>query len=179
MNPPLTLDKWARRGFAAMMLVVAALFGCVAQPQSPDEFKQVISGGSGRRETYTVSKPFATVVKGVKDRAEQGFNSSHESTLMSGNQMEHSVVIWRCRTSVDEGRAQLVIQKENRPKGIGAPMPDGGWFWFVADMERVSPEETRITTYGLSGIAAGKTSDVLDAIKQWAQGKDVPAPSLR
>jgi len=161
------------------MLAVVSLSGCVAQPQSPGEFKQVISDGSGRKESYTVSRPFDTVIKSVKDKAEQGFNTTRESTLMSGYQVEHSVVIYRCKTSVEEGRAELVIQKENRPKGLGAPMPKGGWFWLVAEIEGISSEETRITTYGLSGIAAGKTSAVLEAIKQWAQGNDVPAPSLR
>ncbi|HLY10105.1 MAG TPA: hypothetical protein VKW04_12430, partial [Planctomycetota bacterium] len=78
-----------------------------------------------------------------------------------------------------EGRAQLVIQKENRPKGLGAPMPEGGWYWLVADVESISPEETRITTYGLSGLVAGRTSEVLDAIRQWAQGNEAPAPTLR
>src|SRR5258706_9353733 len=109
------------RAHLAIAFAAVALGGCVAQPQSPEEFKQVISDGSGRKESYMVKRTFEAVVKSIKDNADRGFNATRESTLMSGYQMEHSVVIYRCQTSLEEGRAQLVIQKKNRPKGIGAP----------------------------------------------------------
>jgi hypothetical protein len=153
--------------------------GCVHQPQSPGEFRQAINDGHGRKDSYNVDRPFDEVLRTFKEKAEPGFTQRHESTLMTGLQVEHSVVIFRCTVSSQDGRAELVIQKENRPKGVGPKMPEGGWFWLVADLESVSPRETRLTTYGLSGIAAGKTGNALEAIRQWAQGKDLPPPPLR
>ncbi|HLY12497.1 MAG TPA: hypothetical protein VKW04_24550, partial [Planctomycetota bacterium] len=64
-----------------MPLALATLAGCVAQPQSPQEFKTVIGNGSGRKESYSVRRSFESVVKSVQERAEPGFNTRSEGTL--------------------------------------------------------------------------------------------------
>jgi hypothetical protein len=168
-----------RGGAPVIVLAIAALGGCVHQPQNPDEFRQCINDGHGKRDSYTVNRPFDAVARTLKEKAEPGFSTRYDSTLMSGYQIEHSVVMFRCKVTAKEGRTELVIQKKNRPGALGATMPEGGWFWLVADIELVSAQETRVTTYGLTGLVSGKTGDALDAIKQWAQGNDVPAPALR
>lgn len=162
-----------------LVLLAVYLGGCVAQPQSPEEFRKVIADGHGQKDSYTVNRPFDDVYRVFKEKGEPGFTQRFDNTLMSGYQTEHSVVIFRCKVAAESGRAQLVIQKENIPRGVGPTMPQGGWYWLVADLEAQSDQETRVTTYGLSGIGSGRTSHALEAIKQWAQGNDVPAPALR
>jgi len=169
-----------RRGLVALVVLpAAAAFGCVHQPQNPEEFRQCIMDGHGAKDSYVVNRPFDDVYLSLHDKAVPGFNQRFDSTLMSGYQVEHSVVIFRCKLTGEGGQAELVLQKENFPRGIGPTMPEGGWFWLIADLEAQSPQETRVTTYAKSGIFSGKAGTALEALKQWAQGNDMPAPPLK
>jgi hypothetical protein len=167
-------------GFPALLVLIAvALVGCVHQPQNPQEFRQCVMDGHGRKDSIVVKRPFDDVYLSIHDKAVPGFTQRFESTVMSGYQVEHTIILYRCKLTGEGGRAELVVQKEPRPGAIGPTMPEGGWYWLVADLEAESPQDTRVTTYGIQGPFSGTPVEALEAIKQWAQGKDVPAPSLK
>jgi hypothetical protein len=166
-----------RELLAPVVLLAAAAVGCVHQPQNPQEFRQCITDGHGAKDSYVVHRPFDDVYLSLHDKAVPGFNQRSIDTFLSGNQIDHSQNIFNCTLTGQGVRAELVIQKVVH--AIGPTMPEGGWYWLIADLEAESPQDTRLTTYGMSGLFSGKTGDALEAIRQWAQGKDVPAPSLK
>jgi hypothetical protein len=165
-------------GFLTLIVLLAgALVGCVHQPQNPEEFRQCIEDGHGAKDSYVVHRPFDDVYLSLHDKTVPGFNQRSIDSFLSGNRIDHSQNLFTCKLTGQGGRAELVIQKV--VYAIGPTMPEGGWFWLVTNLETESPQDTRVTTYSLTGLVSGKTSDALEAIKQWAQGKDFPAPSLK
>lgn len=162
---------------AFVVLAGAAAVGCVHQPQNPEEFRKCIEDGHGVKDTYVVHRPFDDIYLTLHDKAVPGFNQRNTDTFLSGNQMDHSQHIFTCKLTGQGGRAELVIQKVIY--AIGPTMPEGGFYWVLADLEAESPQDTRLTTYGISGPFTGPPVEALEAIKQWANGKDVPAPTLK
>jgi hypothetical protein len=51
--------------------------------------------------------------------------------------------------------------------------PDGGYYVFVADMEKTAANKTRMTMYGSSFPT---WRPIFDAVKGWGEGKNVKCP---
>jgi hypothetical protein len=137
----------------------------------PEEFKRSMSGESlGAVEHYTVPLAYNAVVANLQSAAGRCLNYT-QTGILTNHGYVSPTVRWRGEVRVlKSAQAQLVVQ-QNAGSAIfnDGKKPEGGWYFFVADIAPASASSTNVTMY----YGQLFYSDFVSNIKSWASGRDM------
>ena len=147
-------------------------------PQNRQELITAIEKGATftQHETHIIKRPINQVYNSLRPKVRKCLAVKITSTMQQGYGIHTSTSIYRpSMRKVSKSRAEISLQVEHIPRGIGGDtMPKGGYFIIASDIEAVAKNRTKITTYGPS---VGH-DDLFVALKNWAQGKNTPCPDM-
>lgn len=160
---------------AAIAILTLTLAGCaspyIGQPQTREKFvADMRDGGMFRNsEHFTVNRPLKTVVAETREYASKCLDV--RVTRKLPREAVSSTTYRPQVTPVPDGATSLVVQEMYGDKEAGG-MPPGGLFVFVAEM-RAQGNTTAVDAYYVTG--RGK---ILDALKQWTEGRKGGCPAF-
>jgi len=158
-----------------IILILAGFFaGCAATipPQSVEELRDEVHSGPSmiRMSEHEIMRPFTQAYNAVQINAERCFEVT--VTMPSGQNAGPKVKFIRYRTDslmTSETTAETYMQLDKKSKD---PMPLGGYYVLLADIEALSSDKTLLTIYGvLNGY-----ENVHESILAWAKGKNDDCP---
>ena len=158
-----------------IILILAGFFaGCATTipPQSVEELRDEVHSGPSmiRMAEHEIMRPFNQAYNAVQINAERCFEVT--VTMPSGKTAGPEVQFMRYRADsllTSETTAETFMQLDKRSID---PMPLGGYYVLLADIEALSSDTTLLTIYGvLSGY-----ENVHESIVAWAQGKNDDCP---
>lgn len=159
----------------AMLIFLGLIAGCASTPRNADEWRQHVLDGAAMTtiKGQEVNRPFSVVYDDIKANAVKCLNVTVTGTSSTRyGHMTESVPYHTTVTKTGDTTGQLVVQQN---KKIPAnPMPEGGYFVMLADIEATSPSSTRITVYG----PAKAYNSVYEALFFWARGETEDCPIL-
>ena len=163
-----------------MLATVTLILTACAIPPAPQNREELIVGVKKgatftQHESHIIKRPLAKVYKSLRPKVRKCLSVKVTSTMQQGYAIHTSTSIYRpSMRKVSKSRAEISLQVEHIPRPIGNTMPKGGFFILATNIEAVSKNRTRITTYGPS---IGH-DDLFVAMKDWAQGKNTPCPDM-
>lgn len=169
----MAIERVSVRGLVIGCCAVA-LASCAAAPKTVSEFRAAVSQGTAfmTQETHTINREFSAVVKNVEGRSKECLGFGYSTRTTSGAASRQTTVTYRPTVKVvSNGKAEMYMQEKRTPQPIGSP--EGGAYIFLADIDRVSAAQTRITLYGPSFPT---WKPIFNAIHGWAKGENVKCP---
>jgi hypothetical protein len=160
---------------AFLILIIAIFFtGCVTTlpPQSVEELREEVRMGPSRIKIseHEIMRSFSQTYSAVEINAERCFEVT--VTMPSSQNPEMRVKPERYRAEslmTSETTAETSMQLDKKSLD---PMPAGGYYVLLADIEAISSEKTKLTIYRvLSGY-----ENVHESIVAWAQGANDKCP---
>lgn len=159
------------------MAAVVLLAGCaLQQPQTPEEFRQMVPGATfGKTETFEVSRPFPQVADTFQKRAPACLNVSVRTTSQTATSYQVIDTDYKPTVRVTPQRAELHVQQHHRTGVIKVSKePEGGYYLMVVDAYPAAAGKTRVQIFGPSiGVAP-----LVTAVKGWASGDNLGCPDL-
>ncbi len=160
---------------AILILILAGtIAGCATTvpPQSVEELREEVRSGPSMiiMAEHEITRPFSQAYNAVQINAERCF----EVTVTMPSAQEHGPKVKSIRYRTDslqtsETTGETFVQLDSKSFG---PMPDGGYFVLLADIEAMSTEKTKLTIYGvLNGY-----DNVQESIIAWAKGNHDDCP---
>jgi hypothetical protein len=155
-----------------IVLICAAAFllnGCAPAPKNVKEFRDAMSKGAAfsKQETHIINRSFSEVHANVKRKSNEclhlGFT---RSTTTNGMTHQSTMKFIPNVESTGKGKSALSIRMTNRG-------PKEGGYVFLADMETVAPNKTRMVMYGSSFPT---WQPIFDAVRGWGAGRNVRCP---
>jgi hypothetical protein len=153
---------------------VVVLASCAAAPKTVSEFRTAVTQGASfmTHETYIINREFPVVVKNVGDKSKECLGFGYTTRTTVGTSSRQTNVTYHPTVKlISNGKAEMFLQEKRTPQPIGSP--EGGAYIFLADINRVSETNTRITMYGPTFPT---WTPIFSAIKGWAEGKSVKCP---
>lgn len=160
---------------AFLILILAGFFaGCATTipPQSVEELREEVRTGPSRIiiAEHEIMRSFPQAYSAVEINAERCFEVTVTMPSPENPGVRVKPVRYRAESLMtSETTAETSMQLDKKSVG---PMPDGGYYVLLADIEAISAEKTRLTLYGvLNGY-----ENVHESILAWAQGKNDDCP---
>jgi len=160
---------------AYLILIIAGFFaGCATTvpPQSVEELREEVRSGPSRIKIseYEIMRSFSRTYRAVEINSERCFEVTVTMPPSRNTGVKLQPVRYRAESLMtSETTAETSMQLDKKSFG---PMPDGGYYVLLADIEAISSEKTRLTIYGvLNGY-----ENVHESIIAWAQGKNDDCP---
>ncbi len=157
-------------GFAVVVLVA-----CAAS-KTRDEFRANVAGGRAlsAMDTYVAKRGFDEVTRMLKQKSEECLNyqmtQSHSEGAMTTSKITTNFTA--SFQVVNNNHAELTIRKNPKGKLSFSPgAPEGGLYYVAIDIDRLTPNTTKLTYYGPSGWDKGYS-----AIKSWSDGHPARCP---
>ena len=150
------------------------LASCATPPKTVGEFRvaMVKRPAFTKQETHDINRDFSVVVKDLDRKSRECLQFGYTTSTRAGSSMRKTSTVYHPQVRVTgTGKAELVLQMEMIPKAAGSP--EGGAYIFLADLDRQASTRTRMTMYGPSFPT---WQPIFDAVKGWAQGKNVKCP---
>jgi len=161
--------KGAHR-IASTAVAAAMLAGCVANPQTADEFRKTASEG-GRVTTFDVIRPFRDVAGAFRSKAPECLNATVREVHQTGTAMWMTVRVYKPTVLVNDKRAELQLRLHYEGLSIGQP-PEG-YYVFVADATPAGGGKTHVGIYSSTSY-----DNVTRAVTGWVTGKNIGCPDL-
>ncbi len=162
----------------ALMLVGAAAAGCGTMPMTADEFtKSVQDGGMlTRQESYVVQRPLASVFQDVQHGADKCFNVDFNGSMVGQYGVQRSSLKYRSKSRMkSKTTGQMAVQDASDVGGkmhTGPAMPEGGYYYLVANVDAMGNGSTRVSVYG----TMDKWEKMSGAIRAWSGGNPSKCP---
>ena len=157
-----------------ILILVTFLAGCVATtpPLSIEELRDEVRKGPSRVivSKHEIPRSFTQAYSAVQINAERCFEVTVAMPTSENSGTRVNPVRYRSESLMtSETTAETSMQLDKKSFD---PMPDGGYYVLLADIEAISSEKTRLTIYGvLNGYES-----VHESIIAWAQGKNDECP---
>jgi len=133
------------------------LCGCSSYPQTREEFRKSILGGSGfsYTDTYTSTRRFDDVVRTLKQKTDECLQANVTTTRTQGgmNTMNQTDEYRTTVRIVDKSHAELTSQIAMKGAILTEKMPSGGYYKAAMDIQALSATRTKLTYYGDDGVA--------------------------
>lgn len=160
---------------ALSIIILAGFFTACATtlpPQSVEELREEVRSGPSmiRISEHEIMRSFSQAYSAVEINAERCFEVTVAMPPTQNSSVNVQPVRYRAESLMtSETTAETSMQLDKKSFG---PMPDGGYYVLLADIEAMSSEKTRLTLYGvLNGY-----DNVHESILAWAQGKNDDCP---
>ena len=160
--------------WAFLALVAALVAGCVTMPQTREEFRGAVAKGAlfMGTGTHMAKRDFESVSAVLKQQADECLNFNSTFSRQQGFAVSSITEEYFARfDSVNQDKAELVIQYIPRFQRVGPGMPEGGFYWMVIDIERQTNGSTKLVYYGPSD-----DTKAYKAIRGWSDGEQVACP---
>jgi hypothetical protein len=155
-----------------ILVCTLSLISCSTLPRTAEELRGGQDGGVGvsKRGTHLIDREFSLVVRDVERRSKECLDTAY--TVTSGPYGAQNSTFNRVSMkAVGSGKAVLTIQWDRMPRA--SHDPDGGYYLFVADINKTQASKTSITIYGSKYYP---WESAYDAIKGWGEGKNIRCP---
>ncbi len=160
---------------AFLILILAGFFaGCATTipPQSVEELREEVRTGPSRIiiSEHQIMRSFSQTYSAVEINAERCFEVTVTMPSSPNPGMRVNSERYRAESLMtSETTAETSMQLDKKSL---APMPDGGYYVLLADIEAISSGKTKLTIYGvLNGY-----ENVHESIVAWAQGENDKCP---
>ncbi len=153
---------------------VILLVSCATPPKSTSEFRTAMLAGPAfsKQEGHQIDRDFSLVVSDVKRKSTECLNFGYTRTAGYGGNISQTTDVYHPRMKVvGNGKAEMTMQIERLPKSASAP--EGGYYVFLADIQKIGADKTRMTMYGSSFPT---WQAIFDALRGWAEGRNVKCP---
>ena len=154
---------------------IVGLASCATAPKTVSEFRTAVSQGTAfmTQETHNINREFSIVVKNVESKSKECLGFGYTTRTTAGASLRQTTVTYHPTVKVvGNGKAEMFMQEKRTPQPVGSP--EGGAYIFLADINRVSATQTRVTMYGPSFPT---WKPIFRAIKGWAEGENVNCPN--
>ncbi|HZW12566.1 MAG TPA: hypothetical protein VFF81_05160 [Noviherbaspirillum sp.] len=157
----------------ALFLLTITLIGCVATPQTRDEFKQQIKEHPklGLHEMYTANRRFEDVVRTIETKWQECYNVSRTTTRSQGGMttMRYRDTYHPKSEKKNNSLVEMTLQETSEGIVMLNKIPPGGLYMAALDLERLPANKTRLTWYS----PAWGWGDSWEKNKQWSDGKNI------
>lgn len=157
----------------ALLVLTVALLGCVATPQTRDEFMQQVKEYPtlGLHETYTANRRFEDVVRTIEAKWQECYNVARTTTRTQGGMttMRYRDTYHPRSEKVSNTLVHLTLQETSEGIVMLNKIPPGGLYVAALDLERLPANKTRLTWHS----AKLGWRDGWERNKQWSEGKNV------
>lgn len=157
------------------ILCITVLSACTTPPRTAGELRdgKGNSIGLSKKETHDINKKFSSVVKNLKRKSEECLRFSYSTTSnYLGTVRSHGTTLYNENVKVvSKGKAEMTVQKDRMPRADHDP--EGGYYVFLTDIKATSANKVRLTMYGPS---FSTWQPIFNAVKGWAEGKNIKCP---
>jgi hypothetical protein len=157
-----------------LLFPLVMLTGCVTggMPQTVEEFRIAITNSSSmfiKTETVEINRPFSKVYADVKKYGEKCMNYKETVTSRSRTSYQKITTYYSALAEkTGKGKGQIAMQLYHAEGVLKVyEEPEGGYFYFLADMTSKGRNNTLLEMHGGS---FGK-KDLYKAMESWANGK--------
>ena len=161
-----------------ILLVLSATASSLAidVPQTREEFVQAVASGKGAEiETLRVDVPLDRVYAVLQERTAACLDVEVKRTAYVGYVERSSSDYNPTLRRAGKDRAELTLQVQHNPRGVGHTPPPGGLYMLAADLRSIDASHTEIVLYrpriGVKPIVA--------SLKEWFAGEPASCPKLR
>lgn len=163
----------------SLLTIIFISTGCaVKHAQNSQEFRQMAPANSyGKHETFTINNAYSKAVRNFQKRADKCLNTGVVLTTTSktGARMGEQTLTYTPTLVVGKTKSELSIQKNVSGDGmIMGKVPDNGMYIFLADLSK-SGSKSQLDVYRITYMG---TDQMLNAVKNWASGKNLACPDL-
>jgi len=159
-----------------MLILICVIFitACTTLPKTSSELRKGTSAmGLSKTESHVVNRGFSSVVRDVEKKSMKCLRFAYSQSSTYGNvHMSHGTKFYNTKVvKAASSKAEMTMQWDRLPRAEHDP--DGGYYVFLADIEKISQSKTRMTMYGSS---FSTWQPIFDAVKGWGQGKNIKCP---
>lgn len=160
-----------------VLILICALVitACSTPPRTASELRDGKGSAMGltKKETHVINRQFAKVVRDVEKKSMKCLRFAYSQTTTHGGvHTSQGTKFYNPKvTSVGRGKVEMTMQWDRLPRAKHDP--EGGYYVFLADIEKISKSKTRMTMYG-SSFSTWKP--IFAAVKGWGQGKNIKCP---
>jgi len=160
-----------RNKIITVLAVTVSLCACVSAPMSPGEYRETAKVGKGFStfESFDVNRPVSKVAKTFRQKANEclKFSISSTSKPYFGTGSSTHTYGWTTPTvKAMDNRVELYFQIKY--ENTAGKVPDGGWYYLVADAYSIGKNKTRVDIYRRTKVEALGL-----AIRGWASGNNL------
>lgn len=163
----------ASRSAALLSITVLSMVGCVATPQTRDEFKQQVMDHPTFtiHDTYTANRRFEDVVRTLEGKWQECYNVSRTTTRSQGGltTMRYQDTYHPKSEKINNSLVEMTIQETSKGITMLNKIPPGGLYMAALNLERLPSNKTKLTWYS-GGLGWRK---IWEMNKQWSDGKDI------
>lgn len=168
---------WSQSGImrALIIIILAGFFaGCATSvpPQSVEELREEVRSGPSmiKMAEHEITRPFSLAYNAVQINAERCFEVTVTMPSTEKTGLRVRPLRYRAESLMtSETTGETFMQLDNQSHG---PMPIGGYYVLLADIEAISTKKTKLTIYGV----LTDYDNVHESIVAWAQGKNDDCP---
>ena len=157
------------------VLVCAVLItSCTTPPRTASELREGKGSiGLSKREAHDLNREFSLVVSDVRRKSMECLRFAYTTSVtQSGVPLPDRMTFYNVGVKVvGSSKAEMTMQQDRKPRA--SHDPEGGYYVFVADIEKIAASRTRMTMYGSSFPT---WRPIFEAIKGWGEGKNVKCP---
>lgn len=161
----------------AILVALLLSSGCsIKHPQSADEFRKgVPTAFMGEKSTYDVNRSYSKVADTFKKYAKKCLDVRIKSVSQTSTSYQVIVTKFNPTLIVGNSKLELHVQQLHEQGVMNvSQVPEGGYYYLVADAYSVGKSKTRVDIYG----ASIGNETLKAAIKGWATGKNMGCPDM-
>jgi hypothetical protein len=158
-----------------IMFCAVLLTACTTPPRTSQELREGNGNSIGlsKREAHDLKREFSLVVNDVRRESTECLRFAYTTSVTQGGvPLPDRMTFYNVSVKmIGSGKAEMTMQQDRKPRAKHDP--EGGYYVFVADIEKIAANRTRMTMYGSSFFT---WRPIFEAIKGWGEGKDIKCP---
>lgn len=167
-----------------LLIIGLSIFinACGNLPLKPDELRQLAKNNKSftSTEKFTVSRPYTSVIKTLKNRSNACLRKSVRTTVTQGGTQTNQYATpfkptFINRRNMSELHLQMKRGNTIVVAGNKNKVGDDGWYIIVTDIRPVGKNKTQLDIHRVPGMGM---SDLVNAIHNWAKGSNLTCPDL-
>lgn len=162
------------RKMSLLLFILSIFTSCTTLPRTSGELRQgTTAWGLTKTESHVIKRQYSLTLSDIKKNAMKCLNFSYSQSSYYGNTyMAQGTKVYNPKVvNTGPGKAEMTMQWERLPRNNHDP--EGGFYIFLADIEKISRHKTRLTMHGSTFTT---WDPIFSAVKGWGEGKDVACP---
>lgn len=154
------------------------LSACGTMPMNAQEYRDLTGSYGQKKETEVIKRSFSKVAPALAERFKECLTGAvrwqeQSATHSAGGTITYTPTVIRKTNSME-----LHLQKHNTFGVKVHEEPEGGPYYYVADLARINSRETQITNYRNKLFGIDSVKPVHDIVLGWAKGTQRGCPDL-
>lgn len=164
-----------RLSVMSLLLGLTILISGCAQPQNPQEFRQVYNDGhKDRIKTYNVKRPYKAVINSLKKNAHRCLDKrvTYPPSWIGGEYQSGGHNDYKSKLKVGENNTTLTFQYKFGGALHIEKWPDDGLYFYVADIFPHGKNQTKVQLYYGNGLFSMDDNVIIKSLRAWIDGKN-------